>query len=72
MKIVEFDFTRKVNASHAAIMWNYWDHEHLYVIHENYKDAKIIHENEVLIEVKSPTIWLWLVMVKKNILSTYK
>ena len=46
MKIVEFDFARKVNASHAAIMWNYWDHEHLYVVHENYKDAKIIHENE--------------------------
>ena len=41
MKIVEFDFTRKVNASHAAIMWNYWDHEHLYVVHENYKEAKI-------------------------------
>ena len=46
MKILEFDFTRKVKASHAAIMWNYWDHEHLYVVHENYKDAKIIYEKD--------------------------
>ena len=45
MKIVEYSFTREVNASHAAIMWNYWDHEHLYVVHDNYVDAKIIYEN---------------------------
>ena len=45
MKIVEYNFTREVNASHAAIMWNYWDHEHLYVVHGNYVNAKIIYEN---------------------------
>jgi hypothetical protein len=46
MIIVEYNFSRKINACYDSVMWNYWDHEHLYVVHKNYKDAKIIYEDE--------------------------
>lgn len=45
MKILEFNFKKEISASRSAIMWNYWDHEHLIVVHNNYVDAKIIYEN---------------------------
>ena len=46
MKIVEFNIKREANASHAATIWNYWDHEHLYVVHDNYIEAKVIQESD--------------------------
>jgi len=46
MKIVQYNFFREINASYDAIMWNYWDHEHLYVVHENYTDAKVFYEDD--------------------------
>ena len=46
MKIAEYNFKREINASYDAIMWNYWDHEHLYVVHENYTDAKVFYEDD--------------------------
>jgi hypothetical protein len=46
MKIAEYNFKREINSSYDAIMWNYWDHEHLYVVHENYTDAKVFYEDD--------------------------
>lgn len=45
MKIVEFNFLRKIEASYDAIIWNYWDHEHLCIAHEGYTDSKILYED---------------------------
>lgn len=46
MKIIEKQFTREIAASRAVVLWNYWDHEHLIVVHNNYTSAKIIYEDE--------------------------
>ena len=45
MKIVEREFTREIPASAAAVLWNYWDHEHLYVVHKNYTKAYVVYED---------------------------
>lgn len=75
MKVVERNFTREVDAAAAAVWWNYWDHEHLVVVHKNYTDAKILYEDErmatLLLTYKLP-IFSWIksqslnVMIKKD------
>ncbi|TSC63366.1 MAG: hypothetical protein G01um1014106_512 [Parcubacteria group bacterium Gr01-1014_106] len=46
--VVERTYTRELDAGRAAVLWNYWDHEHLVVVHSNYTDAKIIYENDFM------------------------
>ena len=46
MKIVEREFKREIAASAAAVLWNYWDHEHLYVVHKNYLNAFVVYEDQ--------------------------
>lgn len=46
MKVVEREFKRELAASPSAILWNYWDHEHLYVVHRNYTSARVLYEDE--------------------------
>ena len=48
MKVVEFNFERTIKASYDAVMWNYWDHEHLYIVHEDYTNAKVFFEDKKL------------------------
>ncbi len=48
LKVVERTFTRAGDAGRAAVLWNYWDHEHLVVVHQNYTDARIIYENDTM------------------------
>lgn len=48
MRVVEQAFTRHVDAGRAAVLWNYWDHEHLVVVHANYTDARVIYENDTM------------------------
>lgn len=75
MKVVEHNFTREVDASAAAVWWNYWDHEHLVVVHKSYTDAKILYEDQrmatLLLTYKLP-IFSWIksqslnIMIKKD------
>lgn len=53
MRIIEQTHTRELAVSAAVAMWNYWDHEHLTVVHRNYTNAKILYENERVV-----LIWL--------------
>ena len=46
MKIIEKEITREIAASPSVVLWNYWDQEHLYVIHKNYTAAQIIYEDD--------------------------
>lgn len=48
MRVVDRVFTRDVDAGRAAVLWNYWDHEHLVVVHTSYTDARIIYENDTM------------------------
>lgn len=45
MKIVESEFTRQVDCSASVVFWNYWDHEHLCVVHNNYTEARVLYED---------------------------
>ena len=36
MKIVEVNIKIEINISKEVILWNYWDHEHLDVVHGGY------------------------------------
>ena len=44
--ILHKKFKYDVPVSKEVIWWNYWDHEHLDVVHSGYKSAEIIYENE--------------------------
>jgi hypothetical protein len=46
--IINFKITRIVNASKDVALWNTWDHEHLYYVHKQFGDSKIIFENKNL------------------------
>lgn len=43
--IFEKTISREIEASPGAIFWNYWDHEHLYVVHKNYSVAYVLYED---------------------------
>ncbi|GEM_PF-2261600 len=70
MIIYEDKSRREVDAA-AAVWWNYWDHEHLIVVHKGYTDAKILYENDtmgaLLLTYKLP-IFSWLKSQSLNII----
>lgn len=43
--LLEVNVTKKIACCKAVAFWNYWDHEHLEVIHSGYSNVEIIHEN---------------------------
>lgn len=71
MIVFEDKSRREVDAAAAAVWWNYWDHEHLMVVHKNYTDAKILYENEImgalLLTYKLP-IFSWIKSNSLNII----
>jgi len=44
--ILEIDIRRKIACCAAVAMWNYWDQEHLDVVHPGYTNVEIIYENK--------------------------
>jgi len=42
---IKFTIARTVDASKDVCLWNTWDHEHLFYVHQQFNSAKIIHEN---------------------------
>jgi hypothetical protein len=46
MKIVEVNIKREINISKEVILWNYWDHEHLDVVHGGYNSSDILYEKK--------------------------
>ncbi len=71
MIVYEDKSTREVDAAAAAVWWNYWDHEHLIVVHKGYTDAKILYENDkmgaLLLTYKLP-IFSWMKSQSLNII----
>ncbi len=71
MIVFEDENERHVNAAAAAVWWNYWDHEHLMVVHDGYTDAKILYENEtmgaLLLTYKLP-VFSWMKSHSLNII----
>ena len=45
-KIIEVSIKKKVNCSKDVAFWNYWDHEHLDVVHKGYKKSDIMYDSK--------------------------
>jgi hypothetical protein len=41
---ITFDYI--LNVSKAVVIWNYWDHEHLDVIHDGYESSDIMYDRD--------------------------
>ena len=44
--ILEVEIIRQINCSKEFALWNYWDHEHLDVVHEGYKKSDILYDKK--------------------------
>jgi hypothetical protein len=44
--ILDVTCKKTVNVSMAVALWNYWDHEHLDVVHEGYKESNIMYDRD--------------------------
>lgn len=42
--LLEVEITKKVDCSREVALWNYWDHEHLDVVHSGYKKSDILYD----------------------------
>ena len=58
--ILELEFNKTINCSKEVAKWNYWDHEHLDVVHGGYKKSDILYDDKNFMfrvdEVKVPKI----------------
>lgn len=46
MELLEFRFHKEIESGREAVLWNYWDHEHLDVVHKkSFTDIKIFYED---------------------------
>ena len=58
--ILEKNIERNVEASKSVILWNYYDHEHLDVLHKGYKEVHFLYEKGsyfvAIFKVKAPLI----------------
>tara|TARA_Y100000590_G_scaffold100938_1_gene114708 strand:+ start:3552 stop:4145 length:594 start_codon:yes stop_codon:yes gene_type:complete len=44
--ILEFNFLRQIDCSKEVAFWNYWDHEHLDVVHSSYSKSDILYDRK--------------------------
>ena len=43
--VLEVEIRKNINCSKDVALWNYWDHEHLDVVHDGYKESDILYDN---------------------------
>ena len=56
-KVLEIEFYRELNVSRSVAFWNYWDHEHLDVVHDGYRKSDILYEkNNVMLRIDDVNI----------------
>lgn len=44
--ILEIEINRSINCSAEVAKWNYWDHEHLDVVHSGYQSVDLLYEKD--------------------------
>ena len=80
--ILEFNFIKQVNCSKEVAFWNYWDHEHLEVVHDGYSKSDILYDKKEFMfrvdQVKLPLLSflkpmtpIFTVQHDENIMITY-
>lgn len=59
-KILKFNFKKQINCSKEVAFWNYWDHEHLDVVHDGYSKSDIMYDRREYMfrvdEIKLPLL----------------
>ena len=59
-EVLEFNFYKKVDCSKEVAFWNYWDHEHLDVVHDGYNKSNIMYDKNNFMfridEIKIPVL----------------
>jgi hypothetical protein len=43
-KVLEINIKKEIKCSKNVAFWNYWDHEHLDVVHQGYKKSDILYD----------------------------
>lgn len=58
--ILEFNFIKEADCSKEVAFWNYWDHEHLDIVHNGYKKSDVLYDRKEymfrLDEIKLPLL----------------
>lgn len=58
--ILEIEVQKEIDCSKQVALWNYWDHEHLDVVHDGYKKSNILYDKKNFMfrldEIKIPLI----------------
>ena len=49
VKVIEIDCYNEADCSAAVGIWNYWDHEHVTVVHNGFKEATILYEDDSVV-----------------------
>ena len=44
--VLEVDINKEINCSKDVALWNYWDHEHLDIVHEGYQQSDILYDKK--------------------------
>ena len=59
-KVLEVSINKEINCSAEVAWWNYWDHEHLDVVHGGYKKSDVLYESKNFVfgvaDIKIPFI----------------
>ena len=42
--VLEVEINKKINCSKDVALWNYWDHEHVDIVHGDYKESHILYD----------------------------
>ena len=45
-KILEVSINKEINCSANVAWWNYWDMEHIDIVHSGYKKAEMLYESK--------------------------
>ena len=52
--VLEVEILKEINCSKEVAFWNYWDHEHLDIVHSGYKNSDILYDkNNFMFRVDS-------------------
>ena len=56
--ILEIEVQKEIKCSKEVALWNYWDHEHLDVVHDGYRKSNILYDKNFMFrldEIKIPS-----------------
>tara|TARA_B100000780_G_scaffold276847_1_gene246253 strand:- start:175 stop:774 length:600 start_codon:yes stop_codon:yes gene_type:complete len=58
--LLDLTFQKEIDCVPEVAWWNYWDHEHLDVVHSNYKKSDILYDKDNFLfridEIKIPLV----------------